>query len=320
MKLRLLSFSLGALLLAAGAFITGCTQTDTPGTGSSNYTDTYGDISGLTVGQTYQFGISGGNSGTMITGVSSYSGTATSGTVRVFWSRASGDSNRITPTATVGSTAGSNIIVWAPASSSGTFRLYETADPSSSHPSGLVLGTTAHTASISGAEASNLDLVLGTDASQPTTQPGLSLVSPDDGRSLIPVGVSVKSTDFASSADIVKGGLPMDKLSSSITFSASGSYDISSAFRDSSSAIIAVRTQDGHYARVEIVPQAASTTFQGNTGHFLWGDTGGLPSYRFVDLNVTYQPTANLAYAGRPVSGGTTLRTHRTSSGNRIVK
>src|SRR6185369_9180790 len=69
--------------------------------------------------------------------------------------------NKINPVATPGSSGTG--IVWAAVTGGGTFRLYESAAPSATGPSGLILGPTPGTTSISG--SSNADLVLQTNNS-----------------------------------------------------------------------------------------------------------------------------------------------------------
>ncbi len=286
MKLRLSFFSICAMLLVAGALFTSCTQTDTPGTGTGGYHDTYADIS-VTPGTTYVFNISGGSANSVITGVSAYN----TGVVRVYWSRAASDSAKITPTATPGSTGSG--IVWAGVTGGGLFRVYETADVDASHPSGLILGPTPHTASLTGAEKSKIDLVLQTDNTIGT--PFLSLVSAD----LNATNTRSAKFGFTSPTTYFKGGLAAQSFSSgdlSAVIGANNFFDITALHSDSASAVIVVRTADNNYSRVEIVPQSTST-FGGVSGHFLWGDTGGASSRRFIDVNVTYNPTTNSPYA-----------------------
>jgi len=122
MKLRLLSFSLCAILLAAGALFTSCTNTTTPGTTTQGYFDVSADISGLNLGQRYTFNVTGGASGTRITGVSAYTSTGATGTVRVFWTRAAGDSSQVTA---VSNSLAPDAITWGVVlSSSDKIKLY----------------------------------------------------------------------------------------------------------------------------------------------------------------------------------------------------
>lgn len=274
------------MLLLAGAFFTSCTQTDSPPETNTKYTDTYADVSGLTDGQKYQFSVTSSNTNTAISGVSSYK----SGTVRVFWTRAAGDSSKVTVSS---SSPGSlTFIEWAPATSGGIFRLYETADLTAGHPSGLVLGPTPMVLSVGDANAATMiDAVLATDNTIAT--PFISLVAPNVAGSQ--VTGSNRSTRFSTTASAVNGGLAMQSLNADFASQVSATrnyFDITPTTHNGSSEIVYAKTIDNHYSRIEIIPQATST-FGGVSGNFLWGD-GGTPSRRFIDVNVTYQPTAGL--------------------------
>ncbi|MDP4221500.1 MAG: hypothetical protein Q8916_08505 [Bacteroidota bacterium] len=300
MKLRLSFFALGATLLLAGTLLTGCTQTTTPTTTDnrskvvSSSTDTYIDVTGLSDNQLYEFTVAGSSSSTALTGFSSYQ----NGTIRVFWTRGAGDASADTVyyrTAT-GSTASAGYHLWATAiRSTSTLRVFETADPTD--PSGLILGPTAKTTSISGSDKMSIDLVLATVNNTPPGYPFLSLQAADV---IGGVGVGAKA-DTVSNPRQVLGGLAMDQsLTGTFTKGTFPRYvDLVSNIHDISY-VFDVRTYDDHAARVEIVPQAALTTVNGTAGHYLWGDTGGTPSYRYIDVNVTYQPTVGWNYDGRP--------------------
>ncbi|MEI8134898.1 MAG: hypothetical protein WCH46_07435 [bacterium] len=294
MKLRGFSLSLCAILIVSAALLSSCTQTDTPGTGTA-FTDTYADVSGLTVGQTYKFNITGGAAGTKIAGVSAYA----TGTVRVFWTRASGDSSQIT---VVTNSTASDAISWAAVTGSATIRLYESADLDPTHASGLVLSGASgpHSASISGAEKANIDLVLHTEPA--IALPQLSLVSAKDG---IASGNTRNSAfGFTSPTAYFRGGLSAQIFGagdlSTIVNASNNFADITATHSDSASLVLVVKTQDNNYARIEVVAQAAKTTFGGVSGHFLWGDTGGATSFRYIDVKVTYNPTVNSPYAAIP--------------------
>ena len=295
MKLRLLSLSLCAMLIA-GAFMTGCTNSTTPGTTTVGYFDTWRDVTtGLTDNTQYSFNITGGSSSnTKILGVSAW----TSGTVRVFWTRAVGDSSQIN---VVTNSTASDAIKYAAADGnySSSYRLWETSAPASVGPSGLILGSTPATASVTGSQSSKIDVVLATINSLPS--PSISLQSADVQGSLVPS--PARSTVFADAPYQVKGGLPMNALTGDISGSftqGANSFDFPSYLNinDSSSAIISLKTADGNYARIEIVPQATKT-FNGTTGHFLWADDA-VSGKRYIDVKVTYQPTKGWGYVGRP--------------------
>ncbi|MEP7234669.1 MAG: hypothetical protein ABI778_05170 [Ignavibacteriota bacterium] len=326
MKLRLLSFSASAMLLAAGAFFSGCTPTDSPSTGdgttkvaSASGTDTYLDITGLSANTQYEFKVVGSSSTTTITGFSSY----TNNTIRVFWSRGAGDVTPDTVVYKAASTADAGFYLWATAdmtvtpNPSGIFRIYETADLAAGHGSGLILGPTTKVVSISGADKPNVDLLLLTDNS--VAAPFLTLISAD-ASGLITPG---HTTLLGDNPYNVAGGLAMQHSLTDISskFLTSANYEvIRSNIFDNSSIVLYVKTSDNHYARLEIVPQTVKTTFNGNSGNFLWGDTGGTPSTRFIDVKVTYQPTTNWGYVGRPEAHRTGTNTPRVATGAPIAQ
>jgi len=320
MKLRISFFLACAVLISAASLFTSCTPTDTPPTTTTANTDTWRDVSGLTDGTTYKFNITGGSSAsTKIVGVSSY----TSGTVRVFWTRGAGDSSAIT---VVSNSTASDAITWAAASGdiSKTYRLYETSAPSSVGPSGLILGPTTKTASVTASDASTtIDIVLATISGN---APAISLQSADvQGSQVTP---PARKTAFSDNPYNIPGGLQMDHYSSSQTtlFTSNANFaDIDPRIHDSSSMILVLRTADGNYARVEVVPQAALTSFDINgvptSGHYLWGDTDPAhpsTSKRFVDVKVTYQPTKLIGYASRLIESKTGYNTPRHSQGKMI--
>ncbi|MFI5264014.1 MAG: hypothetical protein ACHQM6_05830, partial [Candidatus Kapaibacterium sp.] len=252
------------------------------------------------------------NSGTVITGVSAWnSASDNTGTVRVFWKRAAGDSSQVTPNAVEGSTASANTIVWAPANLTSAIRLYETSDLN--NPSGLVLGATSTTAFLSSPQ--NIDLVLATipGASSP---PFVSLQAADITGG---VGAGGKKTDLVTTGHH-PGGFAMDiETAPDITglFISGEDRFIDFPLRNfgDSSVFFVVKTADNppHYARIEIIPQPQSSTTPG----YLWGDSP--TNKRFADLNVTYQHTASWGYVGRPgLANRATVATPRVGVGQLI--
>jgi hypothetical protein len=287
MKLSLLSLSLCAMI-AASTLLTSCSDTTSPTTVTA-YHDSTADVTGLTAGTVYYFNISGGASGSRIKGVSSY----TNGTVRVFWTRAVGDTNQILAVNKATSTA-SDDIAWSAANLTTAIRLYETADVTAGHPSGLVLGNTSSSLSIGDASAATkIDLVLATDPSASSPAPHLVLVSADDA--LAKISGTPRSADFGH-VDLVTGGLINDYLNASLTTidsnaaTSAGAYIIPQV-NNGRSAVVPIRTADRHYARVEIIPQASNA-------NGLFALTSGARYY--IDVNVTYQPVAYRGYADRP--------------------
>lgn len=195
---------------------------------------------------------------------------------------------------TIGTLAGTTDAVdWAPAyrqpdGSGQAFRLYETRDNTTGHYAGLVLSSVnPHTASVVGAEAQSIDFVLAYDPSAPS--PYLSVVSPSlTSLSNIANG---RSTQIANNTFLVNGGLDSDYYQSPISelFGGDANYVSLTEFNQGSSLIIPFLTADGHYGRLEILPQSN-------------GQLYGLDakSNKFVDVRVSYQAMLNTPYAGRP--------------------
>jgi hypothetical protein len=314
MKQRLTFLSICAALLFAGAFFTSCTSTTTPPTTTTTaYTDTYADVTGLSDGHQYSFSVTSSNAGTVISGVSSYA----NGIVRVFWNRAVGDSSQVTVNHVDGGSSSATSIVWAPADFTSAVRLWETSDPNASHPSGLILGATSTSTSVSGSSKQDIDLVLATDASVTAVFPFLKLEAADQ------TSISnARATDLSQVAYQVKGGLAMNHFNSDLSgIIPTGSNSVGFfSFSDwativDTSIIIPVLTADNHFARVEIIPQSTSP-FK------VWGDTdpGQSDSKRFIDVNVTYQTHPGWAFAGRPGEVRRGTNTHRLRGGLPVIQ
>lgn len=296
MKLRTTVLAFAALLIGASTFMVGCTTEDTVGGGTdtrtkltSSSTAVKMTVTGLTTNQLYTFSVSNGNYTTKIKGVASND----SSSINVFWTRDPLDTGVDTvfyeAVSTVSSAA--NTITWATAIKAGPFNLYETADVTSGHNSGLILnGTSTGTASISGSSGLTVDLVLATNNSIPLPQ--LQLVSPDAF-----VGAGARTTYFANSIVQVAGGAANDYYTSSIntlidSISTMSGYDIpATGVAGSDISNILLVKAHGNYARVEIVRDPA-------TGK-LWRDDVS-SGKRYVIVNVYYQPTAGWGYVSRP--------------------
>ncbi len=295
MKQRLSFLSICAVLLVTGALFSSCTQTSTPGTASQGTPvlsiagATTLDVTGLSDNQLYEFTVAGTTSGATITGFSSYA----NGTIKVSWTRGSGDTgiDTVFYRTTSSTTAASGYNVWATAVVSGPFRIYETADNTAGHNSGLVLGPTTKTVSIGGADSTNADLILETYNVSGTTLPFLSLDAGD-----VLFGTTTHKTRFATNPFAVAGGLANQHSLTDVTSTFPTVANEVTVFTDfastkSKSIVLVGRTGSNNYVRVEVVPQS-----NGN----LWGDTGGANSKRFIDVNVAYQPSAGWGYVARP--------------------
>jgi hypothetical protein len=199
---------------------------------------------------------------------------------------------------TVGSRGGrSSSVEWATATRSAKITLYETADPTSGHPSGLIFGDpsgVARAASVSGADSLLIDLVLATDNTSP--YPYLSLQSANVVGSQIWNG---RATVFGDTTYVITesggNGLNAQYFSSGFNNEFNAGHNYFDKFDElnqtkGSSIVLFMKTGliPPHYARVEIIPQANG---------LLWKNVG---SYRAIDVVVSYQPMSDKAYAGRP--------------------
>jgi hypothetical protein len=197
-------------------------------------------------------------------------------------------------------------IEWATATRSGKITIYETGDPSASHPSGLILGDlsgVARAASISGVDSLLIDLVLATDNTSPF--PYLSFQGADVTGSLIYSG---RATKLGDTYYTVSGGSGLDNQYFTSGFSGqfAGGHNYFDKFDTTNqprnnSVVLYAKTGliPPHYARVEIVPQ---------TNGLLWKDiVVGANTYRAIDVIVSYQPISDKAYAGR---AGGAIRGH----------
>lgn len=206
-------------------------------------------------------------------------------------------------------------VTWAPATRwpseanpSATVRLFETAAPINVGPSGLIIDETGMRAvSTEGNEQTRIDLVLATqDPARVARDTIVSLVSPSiSSESGIPGG---RKTAFADKIFYVTGGLDNDYYTVALSTLVHPSQDLARNALDivkmatnhegyNKSLILVLRTQDNHYARVEVLPQPAGSPRAGQ--HYgIETITGN--EYKFVDVRASYQLTTGLGYASRP--------------------
>ncbi len=296
MKLRTTVLAFAALLIGASTFMVGCTTEDTPTGGGtdnrskllSSTSDVRMNIPGLTTDQLYTFSVSNGSYTTKIKGVAAKD----SASINVFWTRDPLDNgvDTVFYQAVSSPSSAANTITWATASYTAGLTLYESADNTAGHNSGLILGIPSKTSTISGTAGLGVDLILATDNTIPLPQ--LEIRSPDAQLT------GARTTYLSNGAYIVGGGANNNFFSSDITsqidfVSPVNVYDIPAAggVGSDSSAIILVRAQ-GHFARIEIVRDPV-------TGK-LWRDTGGASSTRYIVVNVFYQTTTGWGYVSRP--------------------
>jgi hypothetical protein len=185
-------------------------------------------------------------------------------------------------------------VVWMTAVRFGSeatpLRIWETADNTPGHFSGLILSTGVPT-SILAANKNDIDVVLAIDNSLPA--PGLALQGADVQGS----GGLNRKTRFGNNYYIVAAGLNGDYYTTSFASEIKNSSDPSAVNfvpippAASDPIIILTRTADNNYARIEVVKQSNG---------LLWGEDATAAKNRFIDVVVSYQTTNNVGMAGRP--------------------
>lgn len=317
MKIRNSLFLIAALV--AGLYMTGCTEEDGTPTGSAptgvevtsmanntfgvRWTRASGDVGVNKIIATP----SGGGTATEVTTTS----TATSGTITV---PAAGRYNIM-----VQSSDGNNstAVEWATAVRYGTeaapLRLWETADNTPGHPSGLILSTGTPTSILAGNKL-DIDVILMSDPLLPSL-PYLSFQGADVNGS----GGLTRATRFGNTYYVVAAGLDGDYYSSSFAGEIKAVSDPTAVNYfaipqlASNPIILLARTADGHYARIEIVKQP--------TTGLLWGEDSTPQHNRFIDVVVSYQTIADLGYAGRPAGVVyNSINTPRVGGSKPVVK
>jgi hypothetical protein len=107
-------------------------------------------------------------------------------------------------------------------------------------------------------------------------------------------GNGLRKSTLAPAAEYVVGGLDADWASTSYSAAMSGqgtNYDLSEEadYDTKGSPILLAHTPEGNFAKIEIVPDP--------TSHKLYSGSG---FNKYITVNVSYQPTPNQPYAGRP--------------------
>lgn len=332
MKTFITKLSMLSLVLSMG--LVSCTEEDGTGTGGdkNNVTELSANSHSSTSVNVRWLG--GSASDTLIataganvlrfTGVTS----ATIDNKTYYMARATGLAPNTNYVFSVNNAAGTSAgtITWAgamrwpsEANPDATVQLWETADPSPNHPSGLIIdGTGISAISTESADSASIDMVLAWN--DPTTAPGnqgvpVSLVSPGITGSGIIVN---KRTYFGNAAYNVAGGLDNDyytaPVTSLITTGNGGITGVDLAPRAAgsealnTSLIVPFLTEDGHYGRIELVPDPV-------TGQ-VYTSVAGIES---IKVRVSYQTQANTGYVGRGTVRGPQVRNNLNSS-NAIMK
>jgi hypothetical protein len=213
----------------------------------------------------------------------------------------------------------SSSLSWAPATrwpseanTTQTVRLFSTAAPLASQPSGLVIDVDGITAiSTESADSASVDVVLGYNASSSAP---IALLSPGVDGSGIIIG---KRTNFAVPFNVA-GGLDNDyytgPVTGLITVGSTGITAVDIVNRPAgsealnTSVIVPFVTGDNRYGRIELVPQA--------DGQVYGTMTSGSKTFEYVDLKVSYQTQVGKGYVARPAARGhwNTISTSTTNA------
>jgi len=215
----------------------------------------------------------------------------------------------VTYTITVNGGGGSSSsVIWAPAPRYSNVTIYETADPTAGHPSGLDLNPADHGGTVaavsvgaSSPEKNLADVVL---ASDPTVMPSfIGLVSAGVTGSGI-LQANAKVCLFNKTSVLVQGGLDSDYYSGDLSSLIPGTsltdpnaytnqdFDATLSTTGTRDLIIRVKTTrngtEHYYARLDIVRQA--------DGHLFTTDANGKHS---ITVKVSESNTSMWPYAGR---------------------
>lgn len=305
--------------LVASLYFTGCTEEDGPtnGNGPTNVEVTAIDESRISVRWTRESGDASPN-----TIIATPVGGGAAITENIGAGLSTGIIDGLTPnvkyTIQVESSTNnlSTGVEWATATRSAKIRLWETADNTAGHFSGLVLGnpgeatSSAHSASTIGAEKLDIDLVLASDTSL-LNLPYMTLQGADvDGSGII----GGRATRLGNVVNAITAGLDGDFYSTSF----SDQFNLGVNFvpfpqNASDPLVILVKTADNpsHYARVEVTKQPSG---------LVWGEGPAPENYRYIDVVVSYQPIAGVAYAGRPVGIARGFNTPKVGGAKIMVK
>jgi hypothetical protein len=208
----------------------------------------------------------------------------------------------------------SNTMEWAPArrwpfetNGQQTVRVYSTAAPGANRPSGLIIDETGIQAVSVGPSAPNrdqIDLVLATTSTNPNNP--IAINSPHVQGSGIPEDIA-KVTLLNQNSMFVQGGLDNHYYTGDVaTLVPTGNNAKNQApiFKYASgdaefgkSMIIIFRTEENHFGRLEIVPQADGTLFGSDQA---LNNQGEMVIFDYVDVRVSYQTLPNTGYVGRP--------------------
>jgi hypothetical protein len=183
-------------------------------------------------------------------------------------------------------------ISWMTARRTTGLKIYEYSSP---NPAGLQLNGAdghAHVLNVTSQNLSSLDFLLDDVQRDPTiTSPsGLAFEGPQI------FDATLRSTFIDQAGRYVVGGLDADFSSFDFSSFFNGShtaneFDLPATFdfNTRGSRVLLVATSDGHFAKVEVVPNPTTGQLYSGTG-----------TNRFITVNVSYQSAVGQPYAGRP--------------------
>ncbi len=202
----------------------------------------------------------------------------------------------------------SSNLTWATAArwpeAGGSVQIFSTADPSPNNPSGLIIDASGITPmSVNSATRKDeIDIVLAANDLTQFPNTPVSVLSPGiDGSGII----TTKRTFFGEPFNVA-GGLDNDYYTDAINTliaktgtKAYNSIDLTTRSGEAvgTSTIIPFLTDDGHYGRIELVPNA--TTGQ------VYTTVGGIES---IQVKVSYQTQMDNGYVGRGTARGPWVR------------
>lgn len=286
MKKRSTIFYALALAAMSGLSIAGCTQTDTvatpPGAPGMLMAQS---INATTIGLMWTRGTNDTGPDSVYQGATLLNVISGTGSAMNVSSLQEQTSYTFTVRTAGGTT---NAVTWMTAERTNGLRIYETADPSTSDPSGLSVGPMM-ASTINLANGATADFVLESYAGDPTLPSGISLVSSNVHNA------AWRDTKVNGKAFYVVGGLnnnfSMTDYKTSMDTATMNAFDIpnDAVYATKGSAIFVVKTSDNHLALVEVVPDASGK---------LYGTDAN--SHKYVTVNVSYQAKVNTGYASRP--------------------
>lgn len=291
MKKQLTILCTLAAAALSGLYFSGCTSTESPATGAAPYGLMANSLDQDQIGLRWTRDASDVTDDTVVVTASDGSTVAPRVVVSPGVStQVTGLHTGVTYTFSVHSQYGASVsLPWMTAIRTNGIKLYQY---SSSQPSGLLLTATGASAVSVTNSAMDFYLEDAEHNSDIPTPPGLSF------ESAVELHSNFNESIMDSAPRYVIGGLTMDYASTDFTTIMSRiaayrghTYDISNAsnYNTVGSRVLLAETHDGHFARIEIVPDPTTNQLYSGSG-----------TSKYVTVNVSYQPIAGKPYAARP--------------------